>query len=416
MYKNEKLGYRYIASGVKISNDTRKTHCNNNDLVIGSAGSGKSGGYVFPNLLHPCGSIVVSDTKRTLHSMFKERLEKQGYQVQVLDFVDPSKSVGYNPLRYIRRYRDGSPYEVDIKTLATTLAPSLDSRDPFWDRAAVRYISALIGYVIEALPVEEQNMPMVCEVHRQFMENPVVKNEWIEESPHSFSARKFMEMASTKGADKMWSSILEFVNEALDLFEYREIKPMFEKKKTVDLHKIGKQKTVLFLNSSDNDPTFDKLVNIFHTQLLQTLITDADKSGGTLDVPTRIILDDFAASAKLPDFERTISIIRSRDISVSIILQSMTQLESMYDVAASATIINNCDHILFLGSNDLRTAEFVGTHLDKTSTTALRLEVTKAILISHGQKAVYVDKIAPYSMPIDEMDPPTEVEEKGVIR
>lgn len=157
---------------------------------------------------------------------------------------------------------------------------------------------------------------------------------------------------------------MEFANRALEPFEFEEAKHIFTSKDRFDIRSLGREKTVLFINVSDTDRTFDQLVNIFYTQALQLLCTEADSSpGGKLNVPVRIIMDDFAASARIPDFDKIISVIRSRDISVSLILQSMTQLESMYSHAQALTITNNCDHLLYLGSQDLETANFIGTIL-----------------------------------------------------
>lgn len=172
----------------------------------------------------------------------------------------------------------------------------------------------------------------------------------------------------------------------------------FENQNSFDISSLGTQKTALFLNVSDTDRTFDKLVNVFYTQTLQILCYLADSNfDGRLKIPLRIIMDDFAASVRIPDFDKIISVIRSRNISVSIILQSMTQLESMYTHAEATTIINNCDHILYLGSQDLQTANFIGNRIFKTADDVLCIPRNKAILITTGEKAVTVDKIKPYS-------------------
>ena len=161
---------------------------------------------------------------------------------------------------------------------------------------------------------------------------------------------------------------------------------------------LTKKKTVLFLNVSDTDRTFDLLVNIFYTQALQVLCSIADaNTDGRLEVPVRMIMDDFAASARIPDFDKVISVIRSREISVSLILQSLTQLESMYTHAEAITIINNCDHLLYLGCQDMQTAEFIGCRAYKTPDSVLSMSRSKAILITNGEKAKIVDKLKPYS-------------------
>lgn len=135
--------FRYLADGITVSNDTRLTGLNNNDLIIGTSGSGKTGGYVVPNIKNISGSMVVSDTKGQLCKLFKSMLEEKGYSVYTLDFVNPLNSCGYNPLDGIRRYENGSYCEQDVLTVANTLMPILDRNDPFWEKSAASYIAFL---------------------------------------------------------------------------------------------------------------------------------------------------------------------------------------------------------------------------------------------------------------------------------
>lgn len=394
--KNERI----LAQGITVSNDTRKTGLNNNDLIIGSSGAGKTGGYVIPNIQNMTDSLVVSDTKRNLEKKFSKDLKKRGYDVYTLDFVDPIRSCGYNPLDGIRRNKDGSCREQDILTLANMMVPVLDKQEPFWEKAAASYLAFLISYGMEALPKAEQNMCTICELHRAFIQPNGALSfcQWMEEHPDSCSAKRYYKVKATLSADKMWSSIMEFVNRALEPFDFKEAKHIFESRKCFDIKSLGKKKTVLFLNVSDTDRAFDDLVNVFYTQTLQLLCAEADSNAdGRLKVPVRVIMDDFATSAKIPDFDKVISVIRSREISVSLILQSMTQLESMYGKEAATTIANNCDHLLYLGSQDQQTAEFIGCRAYKTPEAILCMSRSKAYLLTNGEKAQLVDKVSPYS-------------------
>ena len=394
---------RILADGVEISNDTRLTGLNNNDMIIGSSGSGKSGGYVIPNIQNisgSMGSMVVSDTKGSLGRMFRDELIRKGFAVYTLDLVDPLNSCGYDPLNGIRRYKSGKYREQDVLTLANNIMPNLDRHDPFWEKAAAAYIAFLIAYCLEVLDPEEQNMISVCRLHQTFIRpnGDLSFQQWAVNNPDTFAARKFNEIRSSSNADKMWCSIMEFANRALEPFEFEEAKHIFNNKDRFDIRSLGREKTVLFLNVSDTDRTFDQLVNIFYTQALQILCTQADSSpGGKLNVPVRIIMDDFAASARIPDFDKIISVIRSREISVSLILQSLTQLESMYSHAQALTIINNCDHLLYLGSQDLETANFIGFHANRSPESVLCIPRDQAILLTNGERAKIVKKIRPYS-------------------
>lgn len=391
---------RYLADGITVSNDTRKTGLNNNDMIIGSSGSGKTGGYVIPNLQNITGSMVVSDTKGQLHRMFSDELKAKGYSVYTLDLVDPLSSCGYNPLSGIRRYDNGKLCEKDIITLATTIMPTLDKEEPFWEMAAAGYIAFLIAFCLETLVPEEQNMISICKLHHAYIgrNGELSFLQWADKHPNTFAAKKFYESRASSAADKMWSSIIEFANRALEPFDFEEARTIFGSSDGFDIRDLGKKKTVLFLNVSDTDRAFDQLVNVFYTQALQLLCSEADKNpDGRLKVPVRIMMDDFAASARIPDFDKIISVIRSREISVSIILQSLTQLQSMYKYSEAATITNNCDHLLYLGSQDIDTANFIACRVCRTPETVLCMPRDKAVLITSGEKARFVDKVKPYS-------------------
>ena len=393
------IGSRTFAQGVTVSNDTRKTGLNNNDLIIGGSGSGKTGTYVNELLMAPYGSMIISDTKRLLHRMYKQYLEEKGYKVYVLDFVDPGNSIGYNPLKYIRRNEFGEPNEADIMKLATAIMPMLDASEPFWEKAATRYIAILIGYVLEVAVEEEQTMKTVCEVHRMLQKESGKRKfeSWANGNPTAFAARKYQQMIESSKAEKMWSSIMEFVNQGLDVFDFREYDPIWEGENMIDIERIGREKTVLFINSSDNDPSMHALSYIFNMQVMQVLLEQADYNmDGKLEVPCRLVLDDFAAAAKIEGFENLISIIRSRDISVSIIIQSLSQLKHMYSQEKADTIINNCAHVLYLAGKDRETMQYVADYLNQTLHTVLKMPKDKAVFIEEGAQARVVTKLVPY--------------------
>lgn len=404
MENNSRYGMRTLAYGIEVSNDTRISGCNNNDIICGNSGSGKTGGYVIPNIQNIDGSLVVSDTKGQLERRFKGELKAKGYKVYTLDLVNPMRSCGYNPLTFIRKYPDGSYREQDILSLARLLSPSMDKREPIWDMSAASYLAFLIAYCLEAEPEEDKNLIHIGELHRQFCQpkGDIQFLRWLEEHPESFATKKYKEIQANRTADKMFASILGFVNINLEPYSYKEAQYIFSNKKSFDIKELGRRKTVLFLNVSDTDRTFDQLVNIFYSQALDVLCSEADKGkNGRLKVPVRIIMDDFAASATIPNFDKIISVIRSRDIYVSLIIQSLSQLETMYSHAESLTIINNCDHILYLGSQDMETANYIASRANKTPEQIMTMPRDKAYLITTGEKARMVDKIIPYSTVAD---------------
>lgn len=400
MGRNKKKSKRILAQGIWVSNDTRATGLNNNDLIIGPSGAGKTGGYVIPNLQNLNTSLIVSDTKNTLGKKYSKLLKDKGFQVQTLDFVNPLRSCTYNPLNYIRRKEDGGYYEQDVLTIAHALVPAMDRQEPFWEKAATSYLVFLIAYVLEALPEDEQNLCSVMEIHRAFCmpDGKVAFDEWVYRNPEGFAARRYKKIKGSISGDKMWGSIIEFASQALEPIDFSEAKAIFGRPSTLDVRELGNRKSVLFLNVSDTDRTFDQIINVFYSQALHVLCEQADsRRDSRLKVPVRLILDDFAANARIPDFDKLISIIRSREISVSIILQSLTQLETMYQHAAAMTIINNCDHLLYLGGQDMETAEFIGSRAFKTPETIMNMPRNKAYLLTSGEKAQLVDKIKPYS-------------------
>ncbi|MDD7403578.1 MAG: type IV secretory system conjugative DNA transfer family protein [Butyribacter sp.] len=394
---------RILAHNQYVSNNDIATGLNNNDLIIGGSGAGKTGGYVIPNVKQQYGSMIVTDTKGNLHKKLRKELKEAGYEVKVLDFVHPEQSCGYNPFDYIRRDEQGNYREKDVVSLANTLCPVLDSKEPFWEMTARTVLQFLIGFTMEYFPEEEQNLSTVLEVYKEVAKsNPEMKmffKDWTTKHPDSFASRKYRMFAGCKDADKTWSCVMQFVGTAIDCFEFSDIQPMIKNQNEVfRIETLGRKKTVLFLNVSDTDRAFDKLVNIFYTQALQVLCDEADANENSrLDVPVRFFLDDFAANVYIENFDKIISVIRSRNISVSVILQSMTQLEAMYREASAATIVNNCDHIVYLGGQDMKTARFIGARINKTEDKVLEKPLDKVYILTAGAQGVLADKFKPYT-------------------
>lgn len=403
--RKSSYGERILAANIKVSNDTRKTGLNNNDLIIGSSGCGKTGGYVIPNIQNLSGSLIVSDTKGQLERQFSNELMEKGYDVYCIDLVNMHRSRGYNPLDYINQDKEGRYSEKDILSLANLLAPENPLEDdPFWRCSAVSYIAFLICYCLEAEPVENHHLMFVSELHRRFSQanGDLTFYSWINEHKDSFAAKKFYEINSVRVADRTFGCIVAMVNHILEPYVFKESGYIFNNQNKINLHHLGQKKTVLFMNVSDTDSTFDNIANILYAQALKVLCADADANpDGCLKVPVRIIMDDFAAGNKLPDFSKVISVIRSRDISVSLVVQSLSQIESMYGQCDSRTIINNCDHIIYMGSQDVDSASFVGSRAQRTPETILTMPRDRLCLLTSGEKARFVDKIVPYSTLIE---------------
>lgn len=400
--------YRILAKNYYMNNNTWETGINNNDLIIGPSGAGKTRSYVKTNLLQCNESIVVADTKGNLRREIGPVLKKKGYRVVDIDFVNIKDSpYGYNPLEFIRYDKVTGKYnEQDIMTVAQCLSPTQTMKDPYWDNSARQLIAATIGYILDCLPKEEHNLVSLCKLVGEMRpildisgNNKMPSNferlmdEYISILPESFGARKYKMFRSVTGAEKTYSCIVGFVSEKMDVFSFDGVTELFNNPRKLNFEDISKKKTVVFLNISDTDRSMDKLTNLFYTQCFQSLCRQADKAKNSrLKIPVRIILDDFATNVQIPDFDKLISVIRSREIYVSIILQSLSQLETVYDKPTSMTIVNNCDNCLYLGGQDVETATYIATKVNKTPNTILNLPLEEAYLFTRGAEPKKVEK------------------------
>ena len=396
-------GERILAQDRLVPNNTWVSRLNNNDLIIGSTGSGKTRYYVKPNLLQMNESVIVTDTKGSLRSEVGPVLAANGYRVLSLDFTDMSAGIGYNPLDFVRiDPATGYPSERDIMRIATMLCPIETSKDPFWDYAARTYVAMLIGYVLEFLPKREQTLTTVVELigglQPQGKDYPLGTTSALldrvdQAHPHSFSARKWRSIRQNATAEKMHASILGIVSEKLDSLTFDDTAAMFSKRDRIDFVGLGKRKTALFLTVSDVDRSMDRIVTLLYTQALQQLCEYADKKCKyhALYVPVRLYLDDFATNCAIPDFDKIISVIRSRNISVSVVLQSITQLDTIYGHAQAMTIVNGCDHLLYLGGQDIETAKFIGLKAGKTVDTILQQDLGTVWLFERGKRGEVVE-------------------------
>ena len=320
-----------------------------------------------------------------------------------LDFSDVANtSWGYNPLAYIRECRDseankaGDYYsEQDIKKIAQTICPCLNFKEPFWDQAAQMYLEAIILFIMNLLPREQHNLyevfTFLSRMGTNDLEN-IIEEECITH-PDSAFARKIGLIRQNAKAEKMDASIKGILARHLDVVAYSGAKRMFRMEPQVDMSAFLKGKTALFLSVSDSDRSQDALINLFYTQALQYLMTAADKQPDSrLPIPVRFILDDFSTNTVIPDFDKIIAVIRSREIYVSVVIQSLSQLEGLYGHAKSQTIINNCDHCLYLGGTDTQTARYFAEKFNCQLSTVLNLPLDSAFLFTRGSQPKRVQK------------------------
>lgn len=392
-----KQTYRILASGQKISNDTWKTGINNNDLIIGPSGAGKTRSYVKPNLMQCEESVIVADTKGSLIQEVGPLMKKRGYQVINIDFTDMLGSYGYNPLDYIRRdERTGQYSERDIMTVAACLAPTSNyDKDPFWQKSARMYIACMIGYVLECLPEKEHTLEYVQKLYGEMSTENFDRlfDELGMENPDSFAYKKYKTFCNAKQAPQTYECIRMFIAENLDALTFDGPLHMYSNPDRVKFRDLGRKKTAVFLTISDTDRSMDALASLFYAQAFQALCESADKDypDHRLPLPVRLILDDFATNVRIPDFDNLISVIRSREIYVSVILQSLSQLDAIYGGKAK-TIINNCDNCLYLGGQDVDTARYISLKANRTMDSILNMPIGEAYLFTRGSLPKKVQK------------------------
>lgn len=396
--KNHNANRRILAKGCYISNNTWATGLNNNDIIIGPSGSGKTRGYVKPNILQCNESMIIADTKGNLIKDLKKPLEKAGYKVIDMNFKNLAHSYGYNPFDYIRYDKESGRYnEQDILTIASAIVPKPASKnDPFWELAAKMYFTSAVAYTMECLPEDEHNLDSAITLSLQMGSGNYAK--LIEElecvNPDSLAARTYNLFKSTYKSEKTEASILAILGEKFNGLILSELLKMYKSENRVDFSSLGREKTAVFLSISDTDRSKDRIISLFYTQALQALCNSADfdYEDCRLPVPVRFILDDFATNAYIPDFDKIISVIRSREIYVSIILQSITQLDALYGASNAKTIINNCDNCLYLGGQDIDTANYMSFKANKSITTILNMPLDEAYLFTRGREPRIVEK------------------------
>lgn len=373
------------------SMDSWVTGLNNNVLVLGCSGSGKTRNFLKPNLLQCEGSYVVLDSKGRLFREMGPCLSAHGYTVDCLDFTTMEGTIGYDPLHHVR-WRKGRPLAQDIISIASALFPRSEmGDDPFWAGAAANYVASYIAYVFEALPDREWNMASVVSVYEQACEGnaDALFSDLSRQDPESYAVSLYRRAKSTARAEKMHSSIMGIIAANLMPLTFDGALASFHRVDQIDFCDLGRERRVLFVTMDDMDRSLAPLTSLFIRQAFSSLcdFADAKCEGGRLPVPVRFMLDDFA-NLTLPDFDDVLSVIRSREISCTIICQTVSQLEARYNQAVANSIIGNCDRHLVLGFQDERTARYFSLRANKTATTLLETPADNWWLFERGHRGV----------------------------
>lgn len=379
---------------------------NKNVLVIGGSGSGKTRFFVKPNLMQLHSSYVVTDPKGTLLVECGQLLQRAKYRIKVLNTINFSKSMKYNPFSYIRSEKDILKLVNTI--IANTKGDGEKSGEDFWIKAERLYYTALIGYIWYEAPEEEKNFTTLLDMINaseareddEDFQNPVdLMFERLEaKDPDHFAVKQYAKYKLAAG--KTAKSILISCGARLAPFDIRELRELMETDE-MELDTIGDRKTALFVIISDTDDTFNFVVSILYTQLFNLLCDKADDLyGGRLPVHVRCLLDEFANIGQIPKFEKLIATIRSREISASIILQSQSQLKAIYKDNAD-TIVGNCDSTLFLGGKEKTTLKEISEILGKETIDSFNTGENRGREISHslnyqklGKELMTQDEIA----------------------
>ena len=366
----EKTQNKILTQNVAIGFDGRKHRRNLNTLVIGGTGAGKTRFFAKPNIMNTNTSFVVLDPKGELLASTGNLLEQQGYDIRVLDLVNPERSHCYNPFVYLRN-------DNDIQRLVTNLFKNTtpkgsQTQDPFWDQAATMLLLALIFYLHYEAPPEEQNFPMVMEMIRagevkeddeSFRSTLDILFERLEmRNPEHIALKYYRSYHS--GSGKTLKSIQITLISRLEKFNLESLASITQNDE-MELWSLGEKKTAIFAVIPDNDSSFNFLVGMLYTQLFQQLYYQADiVHGGRLPVHVHFCMDEFANVALPDEFDKLISTMRSREISVSIIIQNLAQLKALFEKQWES-IVGNCDEFLYLGGNEQSTHEYVSKLLGK---------------------------------------------------
>lgn len=362
---------------------------NKNILVIGGSGSGKTRFFVKPNLMQMHSSYVVTDPKGTILVECGRMLKKGKYKIKVLNTINFAKSMHYNPFAYIRSEKDILKLVNTI--IANTKGEGQQSGEDFWVKAEKLYYTALIAYIWYEAPEEEQNFAMLIDLidaseAREDDENfknavDLLFEELESKDPNHFAVRQYKKYKLAAG--KTAKSILISCGARLAPFDIKELRELMEYDE-LQLTEIGREKTALFVIISDTDATFNFVVSIMYSQLFNILCDLADDVyHGRLPVHVRCLLDEFSNIGQIPQFEKLIATIRSREISASIILQSKSQLKAIYKDNAD-TIEGNCDTTLFLGGKEKTTLKELAEVLGKETIDLYNTSDTRGTSQSYG--------------------------------
>ena len=368
-----------LTQNVRIGLDGRKHRRNLNVLVVGGSGAGKTRFYAKPNVMQANTSYVVLDPKGEILRDTGYLLEQQGYDIKVLDLIDTSRSHGFNPFVYLRDDKD--VLRLVSNLIRNTTPKGAQSNDPFWERAETALLEALILYLANEAPPEEQNFPMVmeminaAEVKEEDEEYASVLDELFERlamrDPEHLAVKQYhiFKLAAGKTA----KSILISCGARLAPFDIPQLREIMSYDE-LELDKLGDEKSALFFLISDTDTTYNFLVALAFSQMFNLLCERADNTyGGRLPYHVRVLWDEAANTGQVPGLEKIVAVIRSREISLTLFYQAMSQCKALYK-DHSETIMGNMDSIVFLGGREASTLKDISENWLGKATISMQTE------------------------------------------
>ena len=364
------LENKLLSQNVRIGLNGKIHRRNLNTIVIGGSGAGKTRFYCKPNIMQCNTSFVVLDPKGEILRSEGYMLEKEGYVIKVIDLIDMPKSHGYNPFHYIQSDKD--ILKLITNLIRNTTPKGSQSMDPFWEKSETALLEALMLYLYHYAPEDEQNFTMIMEMltYAEVKEDDEEYESPLDElfhhlersDPDSLALKQYQ--IYKQAAGKTAKSILISVGVRLAAFNLDSMASL-TRYDELELDKIGERKTALFAVIPDNDSTFNFLVGMLYTQLFQMLYYQADYVyGGELPVPVHFLMDEFANVALPDEFDKLLSTMRSRQIFVSIILQNLAQIKTLFKDSWES-IVGNCDELYYLGGNEQSTHKFISEYLGK---------------------------------------------------